>query len=226
MLRCPAGGTFRGLLVMMTRAEIFNQGKNSAEYSEGNKNDHRGFVVAIEKSGDLFGVERSQPGNQEVSNAAAETERPEELLARVLQAPCGQQHGNKWKWWRQNGADGDGAKPPAVEALEEFLGTLLLEPVLNGLFAAALPERVGYVSSDDRANGGHHGVVRPQVAVARCQPNRKDIHTAGERHNGVVGYSDQNKARPAHADQPSPDEEGSSRRKWLHANVLEAVLAN
>jgi hypothetical protein len=58
------------------------------------------------------------------------------------------------------------------------------------------------------------------------EPDGEDIHAAGKRHDRIIGYSEQNKAGSAHADQPAPDEEGSYRRKWLHAIVLEAVLPN
>ena len=100
--------------------QVLQVAQDSAQQSQPDQNQERMFVILGEELEDLFAIQRSEAGKQEIANAASQGECCKEFLARILQCARGKEHGHQWKWRRQHRAKEDSPESPVSKALKDF----------------------------------------------------------------------------------------------------------
>jgi len=197
-VRCGRFGSFALLPPFVLVESVERTGRG-----EGDERDEYGPIILAKPFQDGSSVVRAEIAEDSETNTAADGEGGEEFFRGVLHSSGDEQHGDDGKGWRKDGGNGDGGEPPAlengVEPLDSSLGKLLFQ----GFFAAFARHAIGEVSANDRADGGHDGVVKPGLAMMSGEQDGGHVGAAGKRNQRIIGQTQENEAGPPEMNEPA-----------------------
>jgi hypothetical protein len=163
----------------------------------------------------------SEVGQNRVSDDPACRQRGQEFEHGIAHGSRSHKNGNQGRGGREQRGDCDCAKPPPAEDLVTFLHLPARNLASQRLLSAFAGEAVCNVRTCHRTKGGHQGIIKPEIDIARSQNDGEYIHGPGNGNDGAIEESQGNKAQATEMEDPAPGASGHGGRHGRNYFVVE-----